>query len=41
VLLVRQILAGGAVYLTGCAVYVIGISREYRNIKEILKNLKL
>ena len=40
-LLVIQILAGGAVYLTGCAVYVIGISREYRNIKEILKNLKL
>ena len=40
-LLVIQVFAGGMVYLTGCAIYVIGISREYRNAGEIIKSLKL
>lgn len=36
-LLPMQILAGGAVYLLGCGIYVIFISREYRNVRDIIK----
>lgn len=39
-LLPLQILAGGAVYLAACGIYLIGISKEYRSVKDILFNLK-
>lgn len=39
-LLVIQIFAGGGVYLTGCCIYVIWISKEYRNVGDIMKSLK-
>ncbi len=39
-LLPIQILAGGAVYLLGCGIYVIFISREYRSVKDMIHNLK-
>jgi O-antigen/teichoic acid export membrane protein len=40
-LLLLQICVGGAVYLLGCGSYVILISKEYHNIGEIIKSLKL
>lgn len=39
-LLILQICAGGGVYLLGCGIYVIYISKEYHNIGEIIKSLK-
>ena len=39
-LLLLQICAGGAVYLLGCGIYLIGISKEFRNLNEIMKQLK-
>ncbi len=40
-LLLLQICVGGIVYLVGCGIYVILISKEYRNVGEIMKNLRL
>ncbi|TCL58099.1 O-antigen/teichoic acid export membrane protein [Kineothrix alysoides] len=39
-LLPMQILAGGAVYLLGCGIYVIFISKEYRSVKDMIYSLK-
>lgn len=39
--LLLQICTGGIIYLTGCGIYVIFISKEYRNIGEIIKIFKL
>ncbi|MGF7142339.1 O-antigen/teichoic acid export membrane protein [Anaerotaenia torta] len=39
-LLPLQILAGGAVYLAGCGIYVRFISKEYRSFSEIINSLK-
>lgn len=36
ILLSIQVLIGGAVYLLGCSIYVIYISKEYSGIKEVL-----
>lgn len=40
-LLLLQICAGSMVYMAGCTIYLICISREYRNLNEIIKQLKL
>ena len=40
-LLLLQIFVGGIVYLACCCVYVIWISKEYRNVREIIKSMKL
>ncbi len=40
-LLLLQIFAGGAVYLIGCGIYVLFISKEYSSIREIIKSLRL
>ncbi len=39
--LVIQIIAGGIVYLAGCGIYVIFISREYRSVGHLLRSFKL
>ncbi len=38
--LLLQICAGGIVYLAGCAIYVIFISKEYRSVGNIINGLK-
>lgn len=38
--LLLQVCAGGVVYLAGCVIYVIFISKEYRNIGNIIKGMK-
>lgn len=40
-LLLLQIGVGGIVYLAGCIIYLVYISREYHNMNEIIKQLKL
>ena len=40
-LLILQIFTGGVVYLSGCGVYFICISKEYRSVGDILKSFKL
>lgn len=39
-LLLLQICVGGVVYLAGCGIYVKYISKEYRNLGDIIKRLK-
>ncbi len=40
-LLLLQICVGGMVYLTGCCIYMIYISKEYKGVKDIIRSLKL
>ncbi|HHV12064.1 MAG TPA: flippase [Clostridiales bacterium] len=40
-LLLFQVCVGGVVYLAGCGIYVIFISREYRSVGEIIRSMKL
>ncbi|MDF2540324.1 MAG: polysaccharide biosynthesis family protein [Herbinix sp.] len=39
-LLVIQICVGGLVYLIGCGIYLIFISKEFHNVEDIIKRLK-
>ncbi|NLK74675.1 MAG: oligosaccharide flippase family protein [Clostridiales bacterium] len=41
ILLIIQVLAGGVVYLLGCYIYVVYISKEYSDFLDIIRSFKL